>query len=1424
MSQNIPFFSKLHSFPILLTIYAFIFTSSTAISQTLDDKINLLFQNVQKKNWSQVILDESELLNHFKNKNNLDYCDLLYVFATANLNLGNSYKALQQARENYYLTNENPSINIERTFRNTKFLGTLYKNNGQYQDAILYLSEASELGNKNYSNIDIKELISCDSELGFALYMNKNYETSIEIYTANLEKIQNTIGNNSQEYAFDLYLLAGVFAANGEFQKSTQNYQKVQSIFEMIFRVTDINYNLCFVHVARNYEALGGKQNLIYALDNYEKYISREKKNIQNIGFFRTYTSSAGICARELYSIFAYEEQKMDSASIFLSKAESIFNDLIQIEKGISDKIDTKEFEALSQLASIDQINGRHKEAIIKYKILYQYEISKSDKNRFNTLYYLSELIISYSILKNTKNAANCEVLITNEIASLLKEDPIKCYLVLNNLANYFNKSNKTLQEIETRIKLTQILKENNQIEKQKQLAVQHSLIAQAYDKIENGDSLFYHLQQTKVINSDIYGFNSYEYASAAVNHLLYFSKYPSANDYDRKMIALFNEIDKLIELRIVSESDKKQFLTSKHHFYQEKGDFALLLSLQRNNKEIENEDYDSDELMIRIYELENLYAAGQTYKAYYLAKDLLNEYPNMQRDYWMRFLRFYASLPYQAENNLNESYRLTKLSLDLHSDRHLWSTDSVFFKHYLTQVSHLSYILIAMNKVDEAIKLVEENITLARSILNVNDNSYYGLFYNLGILFYKKNQYSKAINAYTYARSLDEETNNTLDPLYLSSFKFLSYCYIPEGNFTKSDSLMMIYLQSELNVINKEIDAFSLQDLAYKKVDAINVISAFINYALLRYPENSQLLDEGINQWLLINDLEKKLAQRLKFKNENQELYNNHKKTEIEISQALQVPLDERGRRKIDLDSLKLELRKIETLIFQKERPSNKELTIDVIRNKLDSNTNYIIAIPYIHIPLESISGSEMKPDIGINSYLLVEIRHDSKNLHFTTIKNVENFEESTISDFRYYLENKENPNQLSTDIFDKYFKPIEKFCNTSKTYFCPAGIYNDIDLEAIFHPEKKKYLFELYNFKITQTTDINFTEERQVQFKSASLFGGIDYGNGKIKAEKINEKLKQNGVIGISIKTTTIHNNLTIENVTESFPAQKVGIIANDQILEINDTSIDLLTRDQNYYLSQIRGPINTNVKLKINRPSTDSTFITCVSRVPSFTAIPVIEYKQLDGTQLEIESISSILKSSGISVKTYTGSSAGERELKKLKSPNILHIATHAFFINPSAFGETSFVGVLPEEMFFSSNLCNGFVLADVNNFYYPEMTIDKENGFVNGLEISLLDLNETELAVISGCESGKSTHGIGESKSGFKEALFKAGVKNVILSDFVVDDKVTAEFFQLFYSHLCNEKTSLENAMRETKRHMLLKYNHPYYWTAFQLYSN
>ena len=70
----------------------------------------------------------------------------------------------------------------------------------------------------------------------------------------------------------------------------------------------------------------------------------------------------------------------------------------------------------------------------------------------------------------------------------------------------------------------------------------------------------------------------------------------------------------------------------------------------------------------------------------------------------------------------------------------------------------------------------------------------------------------------------------------------------------------------------------------------------------------------------------------------------------------------------------------------------------------------------------------------------------------------------------------------------------------------------------------------------------------------------------------------------------------------------------------------------------------------------------------------------------------------------------------------------------------------------------------------------------------MEASLLDLENTELVIISGWESGKGDLKTGEGVYGLKRAIAVAGARSSVLSLWKVDDIATAAFMKSFYERL------------------------------------
>ena len=73
---------------------------------------------------------------------------------------------------------------------------------------------------------------------------------------------------------------------------------------------------------------------------------------------------------------------------------------------------------------------------------------------------------------------------------------------------------------------------------------------------------------------------------------------------------------------------------------------------------------------------------------------------------------------------------------------------------------------------------------------------------------------------------------------------------------------------------------------------------------------------------------------------------------------------------------------------------------------------------------------------------------------------------------------------------------------------------------------------------------------------------------------------------------------------------------------------------------------------------------------------------------------------------------------------------------------------------------------------------------------------------------------------EGVYGLQKALFDAGAENVIMSLWKVNDQVTQEFMETFYSKWLVNK-NIRESFNETQKLIKLKYPQPYFWGAFIL---
>lgn len=187
----------------------------------------------------------------------------------------------------------------------------------------------------------------------------------------------------------------------------------------------------------------------------------------------------------------------------------------------------------------------------------------------------------------------------------------------------------------------------------------------------------------------------------------------------------------------------------------------------------------------------------------------------------------------------------------------------------------------------------------------------------------------------------------------------------------------------------------------------------------------------------------------------------------------------------------------------------------------------------------------------------------------------------------------------------------------------------------------------------------------------------------------------------------------------------------------------------------------------------------------------------FAPLGGTLQEAKSIQTIFPNANI----LTDANATETVLKQTNAPQILHLATHGFF--------------LEDKKIVNPLLRSGLAFTGANS-----RKGEKDDGILTALEASGLNLWGTKLVVLSACDTGLGEVRNGEGVYGLRRAFVLAGTESLVMSLWSVSDFVTREMMTNYYKNL---KAGLGrgSSLRQVQLEMLKKPNrqHPFYWASF-----
>jgi CHAT domain-containing protein len=226
--------------------------------------------------------------------------------------------------------------------------------------------------------------------------------------------------------------------------------------------------------------------------------------------------------------------------------------------------------------------------------------------------------------------------------------------------------------------------------------------------------------------------------------------------------------------------------------------------------------------------------------------------------------------------------------------------------------------------------------------------------------------------------------------------------------------------------------------------------------------------------------------------------------------------------------------------------------------------------------------------------------------------------------------------------------------------------------------------------------------------------------------------------------------------------------------------------------------------NVFAGLERNATPAARLQRRRNVTTGNELKEVYFAPLFATAQEARTIKTLFQSATV----LTGAQATEAALKQANAPQLLHIATHGFFLADTANQPTAKLNPL---------LRSGLALAQAN---LRQQNIASEDGILTALEAAGLNLWGTRLVTLSACDTGLGEVRNGEGVYGLRRAFALAGAETLVMSLWPVSDLVTRELMTAYYTNL-QRGQGRGAALRAAQLQLLKRPDRrvPYYWASF-----
>ncbi len=329
---------------------------------------------------------------------------------------------------------------------------------------------------------------------------------------------------------------------------------------------------------------------------------------------------------------------------------------------------------------------------------------------------------------------------------------------------------------------------------------------------------------------------------------------------------------------------------------------------------------------------------------------------------------------------------------------------------------------------------------------------------------------------------------------------------------------------------------------------------------------------------------------------------------------------------------------------------------------------------------------------------------------------------------------------------------------------------------------------------------------EKRYMKYyRNVATLNAPDEYSYDVYWQPIKSKIPDGALVYLS--SDGVYNQINLEMLpvkgTETY------VIDQNQIVLLTNTK-DLLL------LEEIHTSSTAKKKSRENKKAMNSNaYVFCGS--PVFYTGAEMSKKNvpdLPGAEKEILELNSLLASADKSTLLLMKTNVTEDTIKSLRSPKVLHIATHGYF------KESVSTGAGDDDIANNPLLNSGLMLLGAGDIVdNPDNKyVNQKEGILTAYEAMDLPLENTDIVVLSACETGRGEVQVGEGVYGLQRAFLMAGAKSIIISLFKVNDEVTQKLMVSFYQKWLktgDKRTAFTEAKKEIKQ----LYKEPLYWGAF-----